>query len=123
MKVFYIIITTLLAICGIAAFVITFVELRPLFAGDYLLMNSSAVGFVKYLFRGSFFLALGVNAICAIITIIKSEEPSTGHIIICIALLIGSVIAAFFVEAVVAAVAICSGVFPCSIIIRLVRDN
>ena len=54
--------------------IFAFIELRSLFAGDFVLFNNPAVGFFSYLFRGLFFLGLISLAVVLIIFINKNHE-------------------------------------------------
>ena len=63
-----------LSLVGIVSLVFAFIELRCLSAGDFLLMNSPALSFLTYLFRGLFFLILLVFATYLFLALIKNKE-------------------------------------------------
>lgn len=86
----------LLAIACLVALVFAFVELRSLFAGDFLLMNSPASSFVGYLFRGLFFLGLAGYIVYLFVSFIKNKGYSIACHIIAPALFICSVFSIFF---------------------------
>ena len=86
----------LLVIACLVAMVFAFVELRSLFAGDFLLMNSPALSFMGYLFRGLFFLTLVVYIIYLFISFIKNKGYSIACHIIAPSLFIASIFSLFF---------------------------
>lgn len=83
---------------GLIATVFAFVEIRPLFAGDFLLMESPALGFVKYFFRGLFFLAMLVNAIKIFYCLFKNKGVNLEGAIFNGAIVAGSVMTFMFYE-------------------------
>ena len=56
--------------------VFAFIDIRPLFAGDYKLMESPTLSFVTYLFRAAFFLLIIANAILVIILKVKKQKSN-----------------------------------------------
>lgn len=95
-KVGRIVTDVLLIIAALISLVFAFVELRCLFAGDFLLMNSSVQSFVTYLFRGLFFLTLGCYCIFLFVSFIKNEGYNIGHNIFAPALFVASIFSIFF---------------------------
>lgn len=93
------------------SFVFAFIELRPLFAGDFLLMNNSAIAFIRYLLRGLFFIILAINAVAVIISLGK-EEVSYTHHTICCGLILASFLTIFFYDGTSCAIAILCGIIP-----------
>ena len=83
---------------GIIALVFTFVEIRPLFAGDFLLMESPALGFVKYLFRTLFFLLMATNAIKVFYCVLKKRSIDLEGVIFNGAALVGASMTFMFYE-------------------------
>ena len=65
-----------LALVSIVGLVFAFVELRSLFAGDFSLFNNPATAFVKYFFRGLYYLSLAGVSIVTIIYLIKRKETN-----------------------------------------------
>ena len=83
---------------GLIALIFAFVEIRPLFAGDFLLMESPALGFIKYLFRALFFLLVISNAIKVFYCVLKKREIDLKATIFNGAVLLGSSISFMFYE-------------------------
>ena len=87
---FFLIVVVLLSL------VFAFVELRSLFAGDFALFNSSALGFFQYLFRGLFFLFISGYCIYLFIYFLNNKILGFGHYVIAGALLVSSLFTIFF---------------------------
>ena len=85
-----------LAVSFLLAIVFAFVELRCLFAGDFLLMNSPAISFITYLFRGLFFLIVAAYCICLFILCLKRINPTLAHCIVAPSLFVASLFSIFF---------------------------
>lgn len=87
-----------LSLVGIVSLVFAFIELRCLFAGDFLLMNIPALSFLTYLFRGLFFLILFVFATYLFLALIKNKELQLVHFMIAVSLVVASLFTiAFYV--------------------------
>ena len=89
---------------GIIALVFTFVEIRPLFAGDFLLMESSGLAFIKYLFRTLFFLLMAVNAAKVFYCVFKKRNIDLEGIIFNATIIVAAAMTFMFYEWFVAAV-------------------
>ena len=85
-----------LGITILFAFIFAFIELRSLFAGDFVLFNNPAIGFFNYLFRGLFFLGLVALAVFLIIYIAKKKEGYLGLLILGGTLFVSSFFGLFF---------------------------
>ena len=77
-------------IVSILSIVFAFIEIRPLFYNDYSLMNNPALGFIKFLFRGLFYLLILSLAIYLLITLIRKKKMDLPVIIFSGALFISS---------------------------------
>ena len=58
---------------GVIALVFAFVEIRPISAGDFLLMESPALGFIKYFFRAIIFLLIILNTVKVFYSVLKKR--------------------------------------------------
>ena len=85
-----------LIVVALLSLVFAFVELRSLFAGDFLLFNSPALGFCQYLFRGLFFVSISGYCIYLFIYFLRNKILGFGHYVVAGALLICSVFTIFF---------------------------
>ena len=85
-----------LIVVALLSLVFAFVELRSLFAGDFALFNSVALGFCQYLFRGFFFVALSGYCIYLFIYFLRNKILGFGHYAIAGALLICAIFTIFF---------------------------
>ena len=85
-----------LIVVALLSLVFAFVELRSLFAGDFALFNSSALGFFQYLFRGLFFLFVSGYCIYLFIYFLNNKILGFGHYVIAGALLVSSLFTIFF---------------------------
>ena len=85
-----------LVVVALLSLVFAFVELRSLFAGDFTLFNSSALGFFQYLFRGLFFLFISGYCIYLFIYFLNNKILGFGHYVVAGALLISSLFTIFF---------------------------
>ena len=82
----------------LVSFVFAFLELRSLFAGDFTLMNNSAMSFFSYLFKGLFFLSIIALAVFIIIFKVKNKEMCLVLFSCSIALLVGAFISLIHFE-------------------------
>ena len=85
-----------LIVVALLSLVFAFVELRSLFAGDFSLFNSPALGFIQYLFRGLFFVSLSAYCIYIFIYFLNNKILGFGHYVIVSALFICSLFTIFF---------------------------
>ncbi len=85
-----------LVIVALLSLVFAFVELRSLFAGDFTLFNSIALGFCQYLFRGLFFVSLSGYCIYLLVYFLRNKILGFGHYVIAGALLVCSIFTIFF---------------------------
>ena len=87
-----------LAIASLVALVFAFVELRSLFAGDFLLMNSPFLGAFAYLLRGLYFLL--IITLCVFIVLFRLNHKKICIILFAsaIALFIGAFISLVFYD-------------------------
>lgn len=63
-----------LGLSTIVSLAFTFVELRPIFAGDFNLMEDPGLSIAGYLFRAFFYILMVVNAVLIAINIIKGNK-------------------------------------------------
>lgn len=87
-----------LAIAFLVALVFAFVELRSLFAGDFLLMNSPFLGALAYFLRGLYFLL--IITLCVFIVLFRVHQKKICIILFAasISLLIGALLSLIFYE-------------------------
>ncbi len=85
-----------LVVVALLSIVFAFVELRSLFAGDFALFNSVALGFCQYLFRGLFFVSLSGYCIYLLVYFLRNKILGFGHYVIAGALLVCSIFTIFF---------------------------
>ena len=87
-----------LAIVSLVALVFAFVELRSLFAGDFLLMNSPFLGALAYFLRGLYFLL--IITLCVFIVLFRLNHKKICIILFAsaIALFIGAFISLVFYD-------------------------
>ena len=85
-----------LIVVALLSLVFAFVELRSLFAGDFLLFNSPALGFCQYLFRGLFFVSISGYCIYLFIYFLRNKILGFGHYVVAGALLVCSIFTVFF---------------------------
>ena len=86
------------SLAGIISLVFAFIEIRPLFAGDWKLMEIPAVSFIEYLLRGIFFLFMFVNALKVFMCVIQQRGLSLSAIIFNGALIAASGVTFLFYE-------------------------
>ena len=84
-----------LVVVALLSLVFAFVELRSLFAGDFTLFNSIALGFCQYLFRGLFFVSLSGYCIYLLVYFLRNKILGFGHYVIAGALLVCSIFTIF----------------------------
>lgn len=102
-----------LIIASLVALVFAFVELRALFAGDFLLMNSVGAAFVAYLSRGLFFVILSGYAICILVSILKYNGVAPSHYVVAPTIVIASIFTVFFYTQWIYWVVILLALIPC----------
>ena len=83
---------------GVIGLVFAFVEIRPLFAGDFKLMESPAASFIGYLFRGIFFLIMFINALKVFMCVLKGRGLSLSAIVFNGAIIAASAVSFLFYE-------------------------
>ena len=86
------------SLVGVIGLVFAFIEIRPIFAGDWKLMESPAISFIEYLLRGVFFLFVFINALKVFMCVIQERGLSLSAIIFNGALIAASAITFFFYE-------------------------
>ena len=106
-----------LALSGLIALVFAFVELRALFAGDFLLMNLKGAALMGYLLRGLFFVLLFGYSICLIVALAKSDNVSICHYFVAPAILIASLFAIFFYSTYIYFLVIFIALIPCAVVL------
>ena len=87
-----------LAIASLVALVFAFVELRSLFAGDFLLMNSPFLSASEYFLRGLYFLL--IITLCVFIVLFRVHHKKICIILFAaaISLLVGALLTLIFYE-------------------------
>ena len=87
-----------ISLITLLAIVFAFVEIRPLFAGDFMLMNNPSLSFATYLFRGHFYL--GLVALAAILLVYRNNRIKVNLIVLVFALsmFVGSCFSFFFYD-------------------------
>ena len=85
-----------LVVVALVSLVFAFVELRSLFAGDFILFNSPALGLCQYLFRGLFFVSLSGYCIYLFIYFLRNKILGFGHYVVAGALFASSIFTIFF---------------------------
>ena len=87
-----------LTIASLVALVFAFVELRSLFAGDFLLMNSPFLGALAYFLRGLYFLL--IITLCVFIVLFRLNHKKICIILFAsaITLFIGAFISLVFYD-------------------------
>ena len=106
-----------LALGGLIALVFAFVELRALFAGDFLLMNLKGAAFMGYLLRGLFFVLISGYSICLIIALAKKDSVSITHFFVAAAILIASLFSIFFYTQYIYFLVIFIALIPCAVVL------
>lgn len=86
----------LLVITALIALVFAFIELRSLFACDFLFMNNQAAAFIACLTRSLFFLILMGFAVCVFVSYLLKIELSSFHYVIAVSLALGSLFSVAF---------------------------
>ena len=78
--------------------VFAFVEIRPLIAGDFKLMNNPSMSFATYLFRGHFYL--GLVALASVLLVYRSNKIKVNLIIFVfgLSMFVGSCFCFFFYD-------------------------
>ena len=106
-----------LALGGLIALVFAFVELRALFAGDFILMNLKGAAFMGYLLRGLFFLIVLGYSICLIIALAKKANLSITHYFVAPIILISSLFSIFFYSTFIYFLVIFIALIPCAVVL------
>ena len=109
------------SIVGVLSLVFAFIEIRPLFAGDFLLMESPAASFIGYLFRALFFLVMFINALKVFLCVLFRRELSLAALIFNGVLIVGSVLSFLFYEWFIALILVVLNLLM--LIIRLFNKN
>jgi len=91
-----IICSLLLVLCSLVSFVFVFIELRSLFAGDFLLFNNPVLAALTYLFRALFFLSLVAFSIFLMVIYLKKKEMHYIYYLLAASLTFGSFFSLFF---------------------------
>lgn len=86
------------AIASLISLVFAFVELRSLFAGDFLILNNPFLGALAYLLRGLYFLL--IIALCVFIILFRTHKKKICIILFgaAISLLIGALLSLIFYD-------------------------
>lgn len=87
-----------LFLVSVLSLVFAFVEIRPLFAGDFTLMESPAMSFITYLFRGLFYLSILAFAIILTVKKIKKSPFALSTFIVSLLMLVGALFTFFFYD-------------------------
>lgn len=87
-----------LFLVSILSLVFAFVEIRPLFAGDFTIMESHAMSFITYLFRGLFYLSILAFAIILVVKKIKKSPFTLSTFIVSLLMLVGALFTFFFYD-------------------------
>ena len=107
-----------LALGGLIALVLAFIELRALFAGDFLLMNLKGAAFMGYLLRGLFFVIVLGYSICLIVTLAKKDATiSISHYFVAPTILIASLFSIFFYSTYIYFLVIFIALIPCAVVL------
>ena len=93
--------------------VFAFVEIRPLFFGDFLLMNNPTISFLKYLFRGLYYL--GLVAFACILLCFKTSNTKINLIVFTfgLSLFVGGCFCFFFYDFYIALVPVAIATILC----------
>ena len=86
------------SLVGIIGLVFAFIEIRPLFAIDWKLMEIPAVSFIEYLLRAIFFLFMFINALKVFMCVIQQRGLSLSAIIFNGAIVAASAVTFLFYE-------------------------
>lgn len=107
----------LLVITAVIALVFAFIELRSLFACDFLFMNNQAGAFIAYLCRSLFFLFLMGFAVCIFVLYLLKIELSSFHYVIAVSLALGSLFSVAFYTSYIYLLIISFSVIPLIIVL------
>lgn len=91
-----IICSILLVLASLLSLIFAFVELRSMFATDFVLFNNAAAGFFGYLFRSLFFMGLIVFSIYMMVVYLKNKEIKYIYSLLACSLFFGSLFSLFF---------------------------
>lgn len=108
---------TLLVITAVIALVFAFIELRSLFACDFLFMNNQVGAFIAYLSRGLFFLILMGFAICVLIFYLLKIDLASFHYVIAVSLALGSLFSVAFYSTYIYLLIVSFSVIPLIIVL------
>ena len=86
------------SLVGIISLVFAFIEIRPLFAIDWKLMEIPIVSFIEYLLRAIFFLFMFINALKVFMCVIQQRGLSLSAIIFNGAIVAASAVTFLFYE-------------------------
>lgn len=83
---------------GIIAIIFIFVEIRPIFAGDFKLFESPALAFIKYFFRAIFFIFMLLNTIKIFYCVLKNRSVDLEGAIFNGAIVVAAALTFFFYD-------------------------
>ena len=117
MKIQRILSFVLLGLAIIIAIAFAFIELRSLFACDFLFMNNQVGAFIAYLSRGLFFLILMGFAICVLIFYLLKIDLASFHYVIAVSLALGSLFSVAFYSSYIYLLIVSFSVIPLIIVL------
>ena len=106
-----------LGITILLSIVLAFIELRSLFACDFLFMNNQATAFVASLTRSLFFLILMGFAVCVFILYLLKIELSSLHYVIAVSIALGSLFSIAFYASYIYLLVVSFSVIPLIIVL------
>lgn len=89
---------TISILTGIIGLIFAFIELRPLFASDFLLYENPTFSFVSYLLRGLFFIIVIFNAVILSIHVFIGKKFSILGTLLTIAIILGAGLSFLFFQ-------------------------
>ena len=107
----------LLVLTALIALIFAFIELRSLFACDFLLMNNQATAFISSLTRSLFFLILMGFAVCVFILYHLKIELSSLHYVMAVSLALGSLFSVAFYTSYIYLIVISFSIIPLIIVL------
>lgn len=107
----------LLVLTALIALIFAFIELRSLFACDFLLMNNQATAFISSLTRSLFFLILMGFAVCVFILYLLKIELSSLHYVMAVSLALGSLFSVAFYTSYIYLIVISFSIIPLIIVL------
>ena len=87
-----------LAIASLIGMLFAFVELRSLFAGDFLLMNSPFLGALGYFLRGLYFLLIITLSVFIVLFRTHNKKICIILLAVAISLLVGALLSLMFYD-------------------------